>query len=173
MGGGTPTGQIGRMTASAIQAHFVMENGAVAAADGAEQLVPWWSFTKTVIAAAALVLVAQGRLKLDERLPGRAFTLRQLLQHTAGVANYGELAAYHEAVARGDEPWPIPTLLARADADRLRYAPARSWGYSNIGYLFARQCVEEAAGEEFGAAVARLVLKPLGIEGARLARTRA
>ncbi len=173
MGGGTPTGQIGRMTAAALQAHIAIENGAAAAADGAERLVPWWSFTKTVVAAAALVLVSKGRLALDEPLVGRAFTLRQLLQHTAGVANYGELAAYHEAVARGDEPWPIPTLLARAEADRLRYAPGEGWGYSNIGYLFARQCIEEAAGEALGAALARLVLQPLGIAGARLAQNRA
>ncbi|MBN8897282.1 MAG: hypothetical protein J0H35_03710, partial [Rhodospirillales bacterium] len=31
--------------------------------------VPWWSFAKTVLAVAALVLVAERRLRLDQRLP--------------------------------------------------------------------------------------------------------
>jgi CubicO group peptidase (beta-lactamase class C family) len=163
------------MTAAAppLEAHVVIENGAVIAARGAEQPVPWWSFTKTVIAAAALVLVDEGRLALDDPLPRRAFTLRQLLQHTAGVANYGELAAYHDAVARNDEPWPVADVLARTEPGWSRYPPGQGWGYSNIGYLFARQCIEEAAGEDVSAALTRLVLRPLGIEGARLAQTRA
>jgi CubicO group peptidase (beta-lactamase class C family) len=51
---------------------------------------------------------------------GHSFTLRQLLQHQSGLADYGDLAAYHEAVARGDEPWPVSELLERTDARRLR-----------------------------------------------------
>ena len=54
---------------------------------------PWWSFTKTVLAAAALALVADGRLSLDAPVRGRSFTLRHLLQHRAGLPEYGQLAA--------------------------------------------------------------------------------
>ena len=50
--------------------------------------VPWWSVTKTALAACALVLVARGRLSLDGRLPDRAYSLRQLLQHTSGLGSY-------------------------------------------------------------------------------------
>jgi len=49
-------------------------------------LVPWWSITKTCLSACVLVLVAGGRLDLDRPLPGRHFTLRQLLQHTSGLS---------------------------------------------------------------------------------------
>ena len=42
----------------------VVEDGAEA--EGTDPApVPWWSFTKTVLAAAALALVADGRLSLD------------------------------------------------------------------------------------------------------------
>ena len=41
--------------------------------------VPWWSLTKTALAAAALALVEGGQLALDRRLSERPFTLRQLL----------------------------------------------------------------------------------------------
>jgi D-alanyl-D-alanine carboxypeptidase len=43
--------------------------------------------------------------------------------------------------------------------------------YSNVGYLFVRQLIEHAEGKEIGEALTRLVLKPLGIANAGLART--
>ncbi len=103
----------------------VIENGAVVEDHGADVVVPWWSVTKTVIAAAALALVQEKRLTLDEPLAGRPYTLRHLLQHRAGVADYGPLANYHQAVAAGDDPWPASVLLERTDAARLRYEPGR------------------------------------------------
>jgi len=55
-----------------MQAPFaVIEDGALVAGTNADAVVPWWSFTKTVIAAAALVLVQQKRLALDRPLAGR------------------------------------------------------------------------------------------------------
>ena len=35
--------------------------------------VPWWSVTKTCMAAAALILSERGKLSLDVPLPGRRF----------------------------------------------------------------------------------------------------
>ena len=151
----------------------IVENGALAESRGGDPVVPWWSFTKTVIAAAALALVRDGRLALDAPLPGRQFTLRQLLQHRAGVAEYGSIADYRAAVARDEEPWPVATLLARAQADRLRYPPGEGWIYSNIGYLFVRELIEQTRGENLDTALRALVLTPLGIAGPRIAMTRA
>jgi CubicO group peptidase (beta-lactamase class C family) len=151
----------------------IVENGALGESRGADTVVPWWSFTKTVIATAALALVRDGRLALDAPLDGRPFTLRQLLRHQAGVAEYGALAAYHAAVARDEEPWPVAMLRERADADRLRYPPGEGWIYSNIGYLFVRELIEETVGEELNTALRALVLAPLGIDGPRIARARA
>lgn len=151
----------------------VIKAEALTETQGIEQAVPWWSFTKTILAATALVLVRDGRLALDRPVRGRPFTLRQLLRHQAGLADYGGLAAYHEAVARGDEPWPASELLERTEAWRLRYEPGQGWGYSNIGYLIVRELIEEMAGEDLTTAVSRRVLRPLDISGARIARTRA
>lgn len=154
------------------EAWAVVESGVVTESRDAGLPVPWWSLTKTVLAAGALVLVRDGLVPLDEPLPEKPYTLRHLLQHRAGVANYGGLAPYHEAVSRNDEPWPVPTLLARTEADRLRYRPGEGWDYSNIGYLFVRQMIETVTGSDLDAALRRLVLKPLGIEKARIAWTR-
>jgi CubicO group peptidase (beta-lactamase class C family) len=132
--------------------------------------VPWWSLTKTALAAGALVLVAEGRLALDAYLRPRPYTLRQLLQHTAGVPNYGDLVEYHQAVKRGEEPWSREDLLRRVGADRLVFSPGHGWAYSNVGYLLVRGLVEEVTGEEIGAALRRLVFEPLGVPHVKIAR---
>ena len=66
--------------------------------------VPWWSYTKTVLASAALALVAEGSLQLGEPIRGRPFTLRQLLQHRAELRCYGNLRAYRAAIGAAEPP---------------------------------------------------------------------
>ncbi|WP_201836674.1 serine hydrolase domain-containing protein [Microvirga zambiensis] len=156
-----------------VEAWASIEDGCVVGARDSRRIVPWWSFTKTVLAAAALSLVRDGAVALDEPLEGKPYTLRHLLQHRSGLTNYGGFRPYHEAVERGDEPWQVPHLLDRLDADRLRYPVGEGWAYSNIGYLFVARQIEVATGADIGEALQRLVLKPLGIEGACFARTRA
>jgi D-alanyl-D-alanine carboxypeptidase len=146
-----------------------MDASAGPGSDADAASVPWWSFTKTALATAALQLVARSRLRLDAPLDGRPYTLRQLLQHRAGVPNYGGLAACHAAVARGDAPWTVAELLQRVDAGRLDFAPGTGWCYSNVGYLFVRQLIEQATGEDIGAALRHLVFDALGLRSVRLA----
>jgi CubicO group peptidase (beta-lactamase class C family) len=155
-----------------VVAEAVVEDGRVVLARGAEIDVPWWSFSKTVLAAAALVLVRDGHLALDEPLAEQNYTLRQLLQHRAGLTDYGGLATYHDAVACRADAWPVSELLARTDADELIYRPGEGWAYSNIGYLLVRRLIEATTSEDLASALTRLVLQPLGIEGVRLAERR-
>lgn len=150
----------------------IVEAGRLVRNDGAEIVVPWWSFTKTLIAAAALALARDGMLRLDDRLPGRPYTLRLLLQHRAGLTDYGGLERYHDAVSRDEAAWPRQALMQAADAERLRYEPGQGWGYSNIGYLIARQHLEALCGENLNALLRRLVFDPLGIAAPRVALTR-
>ncbi len=131
--------------------------------------VPWWSVTKTCIAAAALLLAERGKLKLDDRVAGRPFTLRQLLQHSAGVRDYSELEEYFDAVAGNDPPWGADELLDRVDLDRPAYEAGVGWTYSNAGYLLVRRAVEEAFGAGLDAALQALVFAPLGVSGVRIA----
>ena len=135
--------------------------------------VPWWSFTKTAMAAAALKLVARGCFSLDDRIGGRPYTLRQLLQHRAGVPNYGKLASYHAAVERGEKPWEVGQMLARVASDRLDFEPGHGWCYSNVGYFFVRQTIEEATGQDLDSALRHLVFDALGLDLVRLVTTAA
>lgn len=49
-----------------IESWALIEGGRVVKAHDAHRIVPWWSFTKTVLAAAALALVRDGLVTLDE-----------------------------------------------------------------------------------------------------------
>ena len=60
-------------------------DGTVAVGDVADTPVPWWSFTKTALAAAALVLVDAGRLTLDTPLAGQRYTFAAASCGRAGL----------------------------------------------------------------------------------------
>src|SRR5256885_15403681 len=75
-----------------------------------------YSITKTFIAALVLLLRDERRVSLDDRLarwfPALAgaerISLRQLLNHTAGVPDYGGGGAYHGDVgASPSAPWAV------------------------------------------------------------------
>lgn len=140
--------------------------------DRTELTVPWWSFTKTVLAATALTLVRDGLVALDDPVPGQSFTLRQLLRHEAGFADYGELAAYHAAVANGEPAWPANEMMQRLEGDRLRYSPGTGWRYSNVGYLLVGRLIERLTDLTLDEAVSQRVLAPLGLSDVRFAKTR-
>ena len=159
------------MTDPHFHAARISADGSVSTSGAGEAIFPWWSFTKTVLAVAALRLVEQGRLDLDAPRPGKPYSLRQLLNHRAGVPNYGRLAAYHEAVARGEDAWSRERLLRAVEAEALDFPPGSGWAYSNVGYLIAREAVEEAAGLPLGDALRDLVLRPLDLPSPRLATT--
>jgi len=133
-------------------------------------LVPWWSITKTVLAACVLKLTDLGALRLDDYFENWPFTLRQLLQHTSGLTNYGG-PAYQQAVATGDAVWSVDALLVRRNARRLLFPAGEGWAYSNIGYLFVRQLIERTTGMDLDTAVQQLIFVPLRITSTRIAMT--
>lgn len=146
---------------SEIHSAAILLDGTHRAIAASSARFPWWSFTKTALAICAMRLVEEGLLALDAPRPGKPYTLRQLLQHRAGVPNYGALESYHQAVARGDTPWPRDTLLEAVGADQLDFAPGTGWAYSNVGYMFVRETIEAVTGLEAGSALHRFVLAPL------------
>ncbi|PWE50704.1 serine hydrolase [Thioclava sp. NG1] len=133
------------------------------------RLFPYWSFTKPVIAALALMLEAEGWLDLRApldlpELPG-GITLARLLDHSAGLPDYGTLPDYHADVAAGRAPWPRDLLVARVLAQHSR----DEWRYSNLGYMLAREAIERAACRSLAELVRDRIAGPLGLESVRLA----
>ncbi|MCC6313812.1 MAG: beta-lactamase family protein [Thermomicrobiales bacterium] len=125
-----------------------------------------YSITKTMLAVAALRLAETGRLMLDAPiraiLPDAALseraTLRRLLNHTAGVPDYGAMPEHHAALrADPTAPWTSAEFLDRTLPGGLRFPPGEGWGYSNIGYLLVRLAIERTTGQSLRTA---LVFRP-------------
>ena len=144
--------------------YAIVMNGLLVGGDEVQPPVPWWSFTKTILAAASLVLVRDGRLELTEQIAGQRYSLRQLLRHTAGLANYTDLNDYQPAVESAVQPWSVEEMLARVDAERPPFEPGTMWKYSNLGYFYVRRLIEETTGQAIGQALNDLVFRPLHID---------
>jgi CubicO group peptidase (beta-lactamase class C family) len=133
----------------------------------------WFSMTKIVTATAALRLADEGRLDLDApaveyvecmRAPGRLQpTVRQLLNHTAGLGNPLPIRWVHTADAEGPAPHEmLQGLMARRRPYRGPVGGRAR--YSNVGYLAVGEVVATAAGMPFEEYVGQSVLRPLGMD---------
>jgi D-alanyl-D-alanine carboxypeptidase len=151
-------------------------------ANTGERPFPIYSVTKTFIAATALALCDEGRVDLDAPiarwLPELPFaadvTLRQLLQHTSGVPDYGAVPEYQSAVrASPGRPWSDAEFAAHTWKRGLAFAPGTGWLYSNPGYALATRVCERAGDMPFAGLLESLVLAPLGLRATVLARVQA
>lgn len=123
------------------------------------------SISKCVTALAVLRLVEQGQLDLDTpgAYPGYSVTLRQILSHTAGLSAEG-----FDGYARGHAIPTIPQILAGEPPTNsppvvIEACPGAQYKYSGGGYVLVQEIVAAASGESFVAAMAKLVLLPLGM----------
>lgn len=101
----------------------------------------WASVTKVLTALAVLVAVEEETVDLDEPAGPPGATVRHLLAHASGLAY---------------------------DDDRVLAPPGRRRIYSNTGFEALGRLVAERSGMAFSAYLDEAVLRPLGMEGARL-----
>lgn len=133
---------------------------------------PLYSITKTYLAIAIQRLAEAGRIGLDDRLatvlpdraPAQPVTLRQLLNHTAGVPDYEGTPSYSADLRRDPTtPWTTDQFLERTLGDGLLFDPGSGWRYSNIGYLLLRLVIERVTGSSLRDALHGLVIDPLAL----------
>ncbi|HEY1874119.1 MAG TPA: serine hydrolase domain-containing protein [Steroidobacteraceae bacterium] len=126
------------------------------------------SMTKQFTAAAVLALTEDGRLSLDD--PARKWlpslppatdgiTIRHLLTHTSGLIDYEDLipAATTQQVHDAD------VLHLLESQNRLYFAPASGYRYSNTGYALLALIVARASGEDFASFLRARIFMPLGM----------
>jgi len=160
------------MSSHEVHSYWITASGREGSAGRIDALFPYWSFTKTVWSICALKLAEAGALELDAVLPGTPYTLRQLLMHDSGLPDYGPLPAYGAAVAASQRPWSRRKMLDLALRDGMLFEPGKGWSYSNIGYMFVRELIEETTGNLIDQVVLSMISKPLGLCSIELAQTR-
>jgi CubicO group peptidase (beta-lactamase class C family) len=137
------------------------------------------SISKPVSAMGALVLVEDGKLKLDAdintylkswKVPGNEHTaktpvtLEELLSHTAGLTVHG-FPGYAAGASLPTVPQvldgasPANTAPVRVDLD-----PGTQYRYSGGGYTIAQVAMTDVTGQAFPALMQRLVLGPLAMK---------
>ncbi len=136
------------------------------------------SISKTASALAALRLVQEGKLNLDEdvnvklrtwKVPENEFTekekvtLRRILSHSAGLSVHG-----FPGYAAGA---PLPTLVqildgqkpANTEPIRVDVVPGTLWRYSGGGFVVLQTLLGDVTGKPFPQIMNELVLKPAGM----------
>lgn len=146
------------------------------------------STMKTFVASVVLQLVGEGELALSDSveswLPGvvsghgndgRRITVRQLLQHTSGLANYSSypelFPAGHSADGYAKNRYrhvPAERLVAGAMKHPPNFEPGTNWRYSNTNYLILGMLIEKVTGHPWEREVTRRIIRPLGLRHTRV-----
>jgi D-alanyl-D-alanine carboxypeptidase len=129
------------------------------------------SVAKTFVAAAILQLVEEGELQLDDavrsHLPDvvqvtREITIRQLLDHTSGLAD-----VFNETTRLGLERHPEQAWSAQRVLATLHgpwYQPGEGWAYANTNYLLLGMIIERVTGSTLEKELERRFLEPLAMD---------
>ena len=130
------------------------------------------SVAKQFTAAAVLLLARDGKLSLDDparkylpELPAAAaaITIRQMLNHTAGLRDWGYLTAM-AGIPRDRYGATLDTVLDILSRQRaLDFTPGTRWSYSNSGYTLAAILVSRVSGMPFPEFTRQRIFNPLGM----------
>jgi CubicO group peptidase (beta-lactamase class C family) len=143
------------------------------------------SVSKLVTAVAVMNLIENGELRLSDKVFGenailsdsaygeirdtklKDITVKHLLDHTAGwTQRYGDPAFNPLVIAKrvGDEPpATIDTYLKFVYSRRLHFPPGTMYSYSNMGYMFLGEIIEQITGIAYEDYVRYYILFPHGI----------
>jgi CubicO group peptidase (beta-lactamase class C family) len=138
------------------------------------------SCSKQFTAMAIMLLVHDGKIRYDQSLTdifpefpayGKSITIRNLLNHTAGLQDYESLMNQADA-PNSFYPFPpqwtekkqiqdaeVLTLLEQTD--HAMFPPATQWYYSNSGYLILGLVVAKISGQPFADFLQQRIFAPL------------
>lgn len=128
------------------------------------------SVSKQFVAMAAMMLSEERRLDLDGDvryyLPGfpyQGVSVRHLMTHTSGLAEYFEL---WEKYASKERPFTNADLLGlyRDKKPPLDFEPGSAYRYSNTGYIVLAEVVAAVSGMPATDFISSRIIRPLGLK---------
>lgn len=137
-------------------------------AHGAAPVFHVASLTKAFTAVLVLQQMEAGKLKLDAPVskylpdyagPGRQATLRQLLTHSSGIANYegsSGMKVYEQKL-------PLAEAVRLYASGPLDTMPGVRFSYNNGDYILLQQILERVTKKPFAALLQTRILAPLGL----------
>jgi CubicO group peptidase (beta-lactamase class C family) len=129
------------------------------------------SVTKTFTAVVVMQLVEEGKLSLDdtvdawfpEQPDGDRITVRMLLSHTSGLADYQSVFGMDPE--KWTREWAPEDLIAIANKAGAVNEPGSSQAhYANTNYFMLGLIIEEVTGNGWAQEVESRIIEPLGLE---------
>ena len=136
------------------------------------------SVGKTYVAAVALQLVHEGKLRLDDSIErylgsepwfsrlanARGITIRNLMNHTSGVVRYEFKPEFtRDLTAQPMKAWRPEEQIAYLLDDPAPFAPGAGWEYSDTNYILLGMIIERVTGSRYYDELQRRLLTPLGL----------
>jgi D-alanyl-D-alanine carboxypeptidase len=135
------------------------------------------SVTKSFVATLVMQLVAERKLRLDDRvgkvlpgrlLAGRRIRLRNLLNHTSGIPDYMRHEPWVSAVARNPRVAISQRRLVSSVARLpLEFPPGSQASYSNTNYLVLAEILRRVTDRTVGALLRTRLFEPLRLTATR------
>ena len=132
------------------------------------------SISKQFIAAGIMLLVQDGKIKVDDKVSiflqetpetWQDITIRHLLTHTSGLSReapgFGSLKVQSDA-----------DLIKSAYSQKLDFAPGEKWRYCNLGYFALAEIIRKVSGKPWADFMKERVFAPLGMNSTRVTTAR-
>ena len=129
------------------------------------------SVSKQFTAMAIVILKEKGKLNYDEKISKYIpelshyanITIRNLLNHTSGLPDYGALMDTTFDKTKIATNKDIISAFAKYKPAVL-FEPNTKWEYSNLGYDLLASVIEKASGMSYGDYLTQAIFKPLKME---------
>jgi D-alanyl-D-alanine carboxypeptidase len=183
-----------------VQCPKIKWNSAAGMADGKEEAmtadhkIKIASIGKTFTATVVLQLIEEGHLNLDDTIDkfldnaivkldslhiyegiayGRQITVKQLLNHTSGIADYMEDPRFvTDAIEHAQELWSPSEILGKyyeyQTNEKATFPPGKGFNYSDVNYVLLAMIIEQVTGETYHAQLASRIFSPLGMNNSYL-----
>jgi D-alanyl-D-alanine carboxypeptidase len=137
------------------------------------------SNTKQFTAAAIMMLVEEGRIRLDDSVTKyfedapaswSGITIRHLLSHTSGIQNHVAVPGYLSVFKTSITSETSPTrdeLLKMFFKLPLEFQPGETWAYDNTGYYLLGIIIEKVSGKSYWQFLEERIFTPLGMVATR------
>jgi CubicO group peptidase (beta-lactamase class C family) len=138
---------------TAIGIMMLAEEGKLTVRDPVEQYLP--EFRGVQVASNA------GPDASRLRTPDHAFTIRDLMTHTAGIVDPApaEISSYPQTLNL-----PLAEVVRHLARQPLLFQPGTQWSYSSPGIEILGRIIEVCSGQKYEDFIAERILKPLGMK---------
>lgn len=132
------------------------------------------SITKLFTTTLVLQMVDEAKIDLSApiarylpQFPGEGadrIIVRQLLNHTSGLAQFDRVASLDQAVSEGvpqyQKPQTPESLLAFCCSGRLAHPPGTVFDYNNADYIVLARILERVSGQSYARLLEDRILRP-------------